>query len=657
MDVAFLSAAESDRDWLGVIGLREMARLLAPLQGMVFDAVDVPSFRPSAHLVRPVAAAFGIVVGQVALGLVGWPSRSLQAAYVTTPEERASFDDALPRMTALETHSLAAADQRYTISHTARAEDFAVGLPITVLDMHDTVESFPPVSAHPPGEGPPDLWYVGRLDGAKGPDLFLELAARMPRHLFRRCFYAGPDNERLPMTRWSEHLAALAAERGLDAVYAGTPSDEEIRRRVYGGRVVLVVPSRTDAFNYVALEAVMNGCPILLSRRTGASEFLAANHPHLRPPLMDPDDLDAAAASLRGLLEDFPRAAAALRQALRARPLPAPRTMFMDAIYTAPPAAAPSSRGPAVALAAAVAQPVPLATAAVAAWRPARPPRRAARVSLVVLAPADAGRLPPLLANLARQTLADVELLVVDRGADRFRALRDAVHECWPGARVLCTPAGRGRVNHGLDEAAGDLVLLVDAGDRLAPHWLATAVQALDAAPDAVAVYPGWTLLDEAGAPIAAAPDEPFSRERMLSGHRCLPGPGAVVRRATLLRLGGLDPAFRHLAAFDLWLRVSAEGTVLRTPGVAAWRHLAGRAAAGPDTLARLAAERLTLVERFARDPRTAGGCADLLPAARAAAEAAAADTRAAWATVPLTLLQASFGWPERAWAGGGAGP
>ena len=50
------------------------------LQGESLDIVEVPSFRPCAHLVRPLFAAHGIRVGRVSLGLLGWVGMSLRKA-------------------------------------------------------------------------------------------------------------------------------------------------------------------------------------------------------------------------------------------------------------------------------------------------------------------------------------------------------------------------------------------------------------------------------------------------------------------------------------------------------------------------------------------------------------------------------------------------
>ena len=52
-------------------------------------------------------------------------------------------------------------------------------------------------------------------------------------------------------------------------------------RALYEHRTVLLLPSRHDTFNLVALEAVLRGCPIHVSNRAGVAEWMAARLPEL----------------------------------------------------------------------------------------------------------------------------------------------------------------------------------------------------------------------------------------------------------------------------------------------------------------------------------------------------------------------------------------
>lgn len=199
------SVAMSDADILCAIGRVQ--------QGSRFDVVEVPSFRPCAHLVRPILGAHGIRVGRICVGMLGWVSVSLRK-FVAPP----ITETGLAEMEAVEAATMRAADTCYTISALHAAENTALAASCGVVDMRDALEAFSLPTPEPPGEGLPDLWYVGRLDPAKAPDLFLEIAARLPRHLYHRLMLTGPDNLWVPAgERWSDELKAQARALGVEA--------------------------------------------------------------------------------------------------------------------------------------------------------------------------------------------------------------------------------------------------------------------------------------------------------------------------------------------------------------------------------------------------------------------------------------------------------
>ncbi len=626
LDVGFVAEVFDTLHWIDRHYANEVARVAVAVQGMTFLAVDVPSFFPAAHMVRPVMTALGITVDCVALGLAGWPSMSARNSY-----DGEVGAEVLAALGQAEDASVAAADVRYTVSEAEIAVNATVTLPITLIDMHDAIESVPVPAPQVPGDGPPDLWFVGRLDGAKGPDLFIELAARMPRHLYGACFLAGPDNDWAEKEqRWSRTVLDLAAARKVDARYVGCFTDPEIlRERVYGGRSVVVVPSRNDAFNYVSLEAVLNGCPTLLSLRTGASGFLRDRHPHLMPPVMDPDDLDAAAATLRRMLETYPQAALALRRTLRETPFPRPRPGFMTRIYEAPPARSPAMQETSGERAVAMRGRIPLLEPAVRNWRPVRPAPARPRVTVVIPTLDRPALLAPTLSGLTRQTFDALEVIVVDDGSRDAATVRAVVESFAPMARLLrIGNAGEaGAVNRGIAEARGEFVGILSDDDAYTPELLARAVDALDADPAAVGVYPDWDIVDGMGHIVERHRLPDYDRRLMLCAHWCLPGPGTVVRRSALAATGGRDLSFRFVSDFDLWLRVSALGHFIHLPHrLALWR-LHGTNLTTSGRRREMAEERIRLMERFFRNPEERGWSAADRDTAWAAAHLAAAAT------------------------------
>jgi GT2 family glycosyltransferase/glycosyltransferase involved in cell wall biosynthesis len=606
--------------WIRRQHSNRMACIAAAVQGMTFQAVDIPSFFPAANVARQVMTACGVMVERIALGLVGWQSVSAKNAY------EAPDTLLLKALETAERESMEAADVRYSISRAEQVENAGVALPVTVLDMRDAIEAFALPDPEPPGSGPPDLWYVGRLDGAKAPDLFIELVSRMPRKLYSGCFLAGPDNPWADGARWSAHVVELARSRRVKASYEGVLSDSEIRRRVYRGRSVLVIPSRTDAFNYVALEGILNGCPLLLSERTGAFGFLSAEHPYLLPPAMTPDRMDAAAESLRGILSNYDSLARGRRKELRDRPFPPPRLGFMDAVYNAPPIRSATRQETIARETGLLRQNLPLLSPALRDWRSARPAPLEPRVTVVIPTLDRPELLAPALASLTRQTLADMEVVVVDDGSKNAILVRSVAEAFMPMVRFIRTGnAGEAAaVNRGIEAARGEFIGFLSDDDAYAPELLAESVAVLEREPDAIGTYPDWDIVDTSGYFIEAHRLPEFDRKLMLVAHWCLPGPGVVVRRRVLQMTGGRDISFRFVSDFDLWLRATRYGRMIHLPLKLAYWRLHDSNLTTSDRRRQLAQERLTLIEKLFMDPAEES-VAEVFPKAYAAASLAAA--------------------------------
>lgn len=107
------------------------------------------------------------------------------------------------------------------------------------------------------------------------------------------------------------------------------------------------------------------------------------------------------------------------------------------------------------------------------------------------------------LRALARQSLAPLEVLVVD-DASRDRAAVDEVVAALPGARLVRS-AGAGPAaarNAGARAARGAVICLVDDDCEPGPDWAVRMTEAIEAGADAVA---GRTLTASPGRPLDAA--------------------------------------------------------------------------------------------------------------------------------------------------------
>jgi GT2 family glycosyltransferase len=228
-----------------------------------------------------------------------------------------------------------------------------------------------------------------------------------------------------------------------------------------------------------------------------------------------------------------------------------------------------------------------------------RPPR----VSVVMPA-FDAARTVAAAIDSARaQTVAELEILVVDDGS------RDATADVVRGraaadSRVrLLEQANAGPSaarNRALDAARGEVVAFLDADDLLLPEYVARMLAHLDARPDVDLVgCDAWvfdeprgrirraTILDEAAPPTVLA-SESDGQFRQLA-QRNFVYVGCVARREALLALGGFEEATNAGEDWDLWLRLLASGRrldLLREP-LAIYRLSTGQAHRDQERMAR----------------------------------------------------------------------
>ncbi|KQQ14147.1 hypothetical protein ASF53_09970 [Methylobacterium sp. Leaf123] len=542
-------------------------QIAVPLQGQFLDVVEVPSFFPVAHLIRPIFAAFGIGVGTVSLGMLGWLSVSNRNAYASEVPEAV-----VERLEDLERRCIAGADVSYTISDLHAAENDRTK-PSAVIDMHDALDTVPPPAARPPGEGPPDLWFVGRLDRNKGPDLFIEIASQIPRSLYRNCYLCGPDNPWASSgPRWSETVLELARERQVPAEYLGEISHEELWSRAFRGRSVLVIPSRSDAFNYVAVEATMSGAPILLSNQAGAAAFLTARHAGIAPPIIDPNDLADAAAKLKRLLGEYETRSRHLRKTILTGGWPAPRNdFFVDVIGSAP--AGSGRADPDLLERARAADPLNLAPARI--WRSVAPPPAGNDIEIILRAGRDRGALERSLTALRTPNADGLAVTILVEGGREPEGLPQLLRSFHPGAAIVRTGSKdtAAAINEAFDRSQAAAVMLLDPGDSVDGVALRHLFQALQGTPDADLAIGLWSELDTFGSILRDHPAEAFDL-RTLIGPGARPG-GILVRRTERLMI---DESMGDCGLLELYGRLAADAPIVRGTERIGWSWPAAEA-------------------------------------------------------------------------------
>jgi hypothetical protein len=225
-------------------------------------------------------------------------------------------------------------------------------------------------------------------------------------------------------------------------------------------------------------------------------------------------------------------------------------------------------------------------------------------VSVVIPCFRQAHFLPEAIESVLAQEHGAVEVVVVDDGSP------DNVGEVaarYPGVRYLRQPNGglAAARNAGLEEANGELVLFLDADDRLLPEAIGRGLEELRAEPEAMMAAGTWQLIGEAGEPLPADPPrQPKEAFPALLESCFISTPAAVLYRRELFeQIGGFDPGVSASADYDLYLRTAARFPVRLHPHVVAeYRRHGANMTRDPELI--MAAE-TTVLERQA--PLVAG--------------------------------------------------
>ena len=186
---------------------------------------------------------------------------------------------------------------------------------ITVIPNGVSKEDFPPtdIEVFRRAKNLPDapiILFMGRLNPIKGPDLllraFVSIHERIPDY---QLVFAGPDEG------MQSALIEMAHQEGIAerVHFLGFISDND-KSAAYQVAHLLVVPSRQEAMSIVALEAGINGTPVMLTDQCGFGEIKSID-PGLEVPanvagvadglirlLTEPGLLDRVAPSLQNFV-------------------------------------------------------------------------------------------------------------------------------------------------------------------------------------------------------------------------------------------------------------------------------------------------------------------------------------------------------------------
>jgi glycosyltransferase involved in cell wall biosynthesis len=164
------------------------------------------------------------------------------------------------------------ADRIITVSERTKATAVErYGIPASKIRVvHNGAVHAPPSpyrDAHPLGG--PLVVFLGRVTMQKGPEYFLEAARLVADRLPEARFVMAGSGDMLP--RMVERMAELDM---LERFHFTGFVDARQRDRLLRQADLLVMPSVSEPFGIVPLEAIAQGVPVIISKQSGVAEVL-----------------------------------------------------------------------------------------------------------------------------------------------------------------------------------------------------------------------------------------------------------------------------------------------------------------------------------------------------------------------------------------------
>lgn len=182
-------------------------------------------------------------------------------------------------------------------------------------------------------------------------------------------------------------------------------------------------------------------------------------------------------------------------------------------------------------------------------------------VSVVIATYNSGDYLRAAIDSVLSQTIADLELLVIDDGStDDTRALVASISD--PRLTYIWQRnAGQTSAkNHGVRKARGEFIGFCDGDDYWYPNKLELQLPLFERDPRVAVVYSAADTIDEHGNPIEAEVAEAFRGDitHELFLRNFVPFGTSLVRRGCMEEVGGFDESLSMGIDWDLWLRISA---------------------------------------------------------------------------------------------------
>ena len=178
-----------------------------------------------------------------------------------------------PAICAIESEGLGTADKIITVSNLTRSvviEKYNVN-PEKVITVYNAVESVRPGVTKASGEytNVKVVSFLGRITMQKGPEYFVEAASLVLQKMKNVRFVMAGKGDLLNEMKEKASILNISSHFQFPGFVAGSEIAE-----LFQASDVFVMPSISEPFGIVTLEAMQAGVPVVISKQSGVSEVV-----------------------------------------------------------------------------------------------------------------------------------------------------------------------------------------------------------------------------------------------------------------------------------------------------------------------------------------------------------------------------------------------
>jgi glycosyltransferase involved in cell wall biosynthesis len=188
------------------------------------------------------------------------------------------------------------------------------------------------------------------------------------------------------------------------------------------------------------------------------------------------------------------------------------------------------------------------------------------RVSIVTPSYNQGQFLEETIRSVLSQGYPDLEYIVIDGGSTDGSAEIIRKYEPWLAYCVSERDAGQSdAIAKGFARATGEFAAWLNSDDLYLPGAVGRAAAALSSHADAALIFGGCEFIDDSSLSTGVVwrGNQRTAKELVLEGNG-VPQQAAFMRRACLVRAGGVDISLRYVMDHELWVRLALVGDLLR---------------------------------------------------------------------------------------------